>query len=353
LGKDGKHAQEMLLLIVKVEKLETRLAEGWYTLADQYRAQGNKDQARLGFVKCLEYSPETAFHDRSRYWLAVDEIDKKNFPQAKVMLEQILLSENRAPDWPSQEKAQYKLGWLYLQIGDFAKARPTLDEAISRYPQNPNVILAREQLGECHRRLADSAFAKAEENTKAALEARNSARRESLFAYVRQQEDLRKEHLRDAIKSYQILVDELELRGQERKLNSVEHILLRRGWYGIAECCFDRREFSEGMANFQKVQRTYPSSLEGFYSCLRICNLAEECIKKKHADAARFGDIAREALRGLQEELRKMPADHELFRSPGVSSREQWQQWAEKSQNNLGLAPRPDRPGPLAPPGLK
>ena len=48
---------------------------------------------------------------------------------------------------------------------------------------------------------------------------------------------------------------------------------------------------------------------------------------------------AKESLRMLTEDLKSITADHEIFRTPGVSSRAEWLKWCEDTRKQME-APR-------------
>lgn len=344
-AKDTKLAQEVLRQYVLLDTNESRLAEGWYLLGDIYRAQANQEDAHQAYVQCLQY-PNSAFAFRAKYYLAVEEIDKKNYKQAQGILEEILLPGAPSIDRPSQEKSLYKLASLLVQTKEYAKAMVYLKDCLRLYPDNPNVILAREQLGECYRRLAEKE-AQLENDVRGQRPGDISPeRRQQLDEQARHHRRTKFEWLANAIKTYQALAEDLEARGKTQPLSKVEQLLLRRAWFGLGECHLDSEEYHEGLRIFRRLQQQQPRTLEGFYASLRICNLAE-VFKEPEAQAKQFQEMARQSLRLLIEELKSMPEDHELFRMPGVSTRERWQRWTDSMQNKLNAPTKvlsPDLP---------
>lgn len=333
-AKETKPAQEILRQYVLLDTNETRLAEGWYLLGDIYRGQANQQDAHKAYVQCLQY-PNTPFAFRAKYYLAVEEIDKKNYKQAQGILEEILLPGATSIDRPSQEKSLYKLASLLVQTKDYAKAMVYLKDCLRLYPDNPNVVLAREQLGECYRRLAEKeAQLEADVRSGQRPGEITPERRQQLDEQARHHRRTKFEWLANAIKTYQALAEDLEARGKIQPLSKVEQILLRRAWFGLGECHFDSEEYHEGLRIFRRLQQQQPRTLEGFYASLRICNLAE-VFKEPEAQAKQFQEMAKESLRMLVEELKGMPEDHELFRTPGVSTRERWQRWTDSMQSKL------------------
>src|SRR5262249_59778003 len=82
-AQDTAKAIGALEQFVRRETKESRLAEGWFALAEAYDKQTKPDQAYNAYYKCIEY-PSSPLAYRSRYQIALREIEKKNFDQARA-----------------------------------------------------------------------------------------------------------------------------------------------------------------------------------------------------------------------------------------------------------------------------
>ena len=127
---------------VKIEKNEQKLAEGWCILGDLYRAQGQKENARIAYYKCVECNPETPFACKARFFLASEKIEMKNFKEAYLILRD---NVDKVGDvdrfW--QEKSQFKLATLLMQMKEYEEARIQLSECLRLYVGNANALPAR------------------------------------------------------------------------------------------------------------------------------------------------------------------------------------------------------------------
>jgi tetratricopeptide (TPR) repeat protein len=342
-AKEPALAQKILHQYVQVETNEALLAEGWHTLGDLYRAQGQKEVARKAYLKCLEY-PNTAFAYRSRYFLAVEEIDKKNYEKARDILMQNLEGSSPDIDRAWQEKSLYKMASLLMKMKDYGKAHTLLKECLGLYPENPNVLLAREQLGECYRRLAANERVKEDDLQILLKPGLSPERRFSVEESVRQQRQTRMATLTAAVTTYQKLGDEIVALARSRPLTVLEQTLLRRAWLGIGECQLDNEEYDGALSTFEKLQVEHRRTLEGFYASLFICHVADRLqaqpLPKQKVDAVR--DSAKKSVRLLFDEATALPVDHEIFRTPGVPPREWWLRQAESEQRKLMTPPRSD-----------
>jgi tetratricopeptide (TPR) repeat protein len=350
-AKEMQRAQDLLQQYVKLELDDEHKGEAWFTLGDLYRSLDSKvsDRAHRAFIKGLEYE-KSSFANKTRYWLAVEQIDKKNYDRAKDILDDIFLPKNNADlDRACHEKALYQLGALLIKMKNYGEARISLTQFIRIYGENPNVILARLELGECYSSLAKKEF-EHERHTDDLLQRADEADRPGLDRKKRHHHNLGVEHLGEAIKTYQGLAEDLRARAIDRAgpLSLNELIVLRRAYFGLGQCHFDRNEYEEGLRVFQKLQEEYRQTLESLYAGLRICNLAE-VFREPRERARRYQESAAKSLHLIKDDLQAMNSEHEVFKMPGVSSRENWLDWADKMEKKLAAPAKQVSPSGLFP----
>ncbi len=330
-AKETALAQKILVQHVAIEPNELRISEGWCILGDLYRGQGQNDAARRSYVKCLEY-PNTPFACKARFLLAIEEIDKKNFTQAyKILKENVDATGDVDRVW--QEKSQFKLAALLMQMKKYDEAQIHLTECLTVFRGNADALKAREQLGECYRKLAEKEELKEKEIAALIQRELDAVRRMQLEATQLAFRTRRFDLLRDARKTYESLKDELTGRPRDTPLSKLEEILLRRAWFGIGEAHLDGEEFFEAKDTFRELQVAHRKTLEGFYASLRIFRISEVIANPGQAKAVR--EEAKESVRLLIEDLKALPPDHEIFRTPGVMSRADWLAWTETMQQKL------------------
>ncbi len=138
-AKDTALTLKILKEHVKIEKNELRLSESWSIAGDLYRIQGNKGDAREAYHKVLECNPETPFACKARYFLASEKIEAKNFKEAYLILkDNVDMVGNVDRSW--QEKSQFKLASLLMQMEKYEEARIQLIECL-RFFDNANALL--------------------------------------------------------------------------------------------------------------------------------------------------------------------------------------------------------------------
>jgi hypothetical protein len=345
-AKEIKRAQELLNQFVKTEQDEARLAEAWYTLGDLYRAQGMTSFAREAYLKCMEF-PNTRFAYRSRYFLAIEEIDKKNLVLAREIIRQNL--ENPPPDieraW--QEKSLFKMASLLMEMKNYGEAHIRLKDCLRLFQENQNALLARELLGQCYLRMAEKEWLKERE-----LDEEMARRKpgmpesdlQSLQESIRHQKNTRINILKQANQTYQQLADELEALAHKKQPSKLEQTLFRRAWLGIGECYLDNEEYLEALRIFNEVQAKHRRTLEGFYASTFIyfvaCRMQYQARAKSQMDQVR--ETAKESVRMLLEDLRALPNEDEIFQGKGARTREAWLSIARASQSQLMAPPKSD-----------
>jgi hypothetical protein len=344
LAKDNALALKVLHQHVLLEKNEARLAESWNHLGDLYRMQGQPAQAHTAYFKCIEY-PSTSFAYRARYSLAVEAIDKKEFENARAILNQNLVGDQTDIDRPARERSLYKMAWLLMQMKNYSEARAYLKNALAEYPENAGALSSREQLGECYRQLAKVELAKQvqwEEKIK------KTAAPDLRSAFEERYRGLRQDRLKlldEAIQTYQGLADYLLRRSKERPLDANEQILERRALFGIGDCHVDTENFAEALRVFQNLQAQHRRTIEGLYACERLCLLAQVIRSSANlAEPARAQAL--QSIRLLMEDLNNMKEDHEAFRLRGSPTRNQWIAWAEATRTMFMAPPKAEGPLP-------
>jgi tetratricopeptide (TPR) repeat protein len=312
-AKDFSRAGDVLKKFVDLEKNQDRLAEGWLALAEAFVELGGKDKAREAYYKCIEF-PLTPFAARARYQLALEEIDKKNYEQARAILMQNLESKEPVQDRPAHEKSIYKIADLFCLLKDFDKAVFYYKKATEQYQRNSGALAARDQLGECYCKLA-----------KQALEKMNSANNEEKKTYY---EKARQDWLDQAAKVCDDLADELEHKARQSPLSQAELNLLRKALFGAAEVKFDMNEFTEALRRYQGVQDKYRKQVEGLIAGQRIWRFVGVMIDTPEQRLkARTATL--EALKKVRADLDAMPEGSDAFSGgEGVWTKRRWEEWA-------------------------
>jgi hypothetical protein len=344
-AQDTAKAIGVLEQFVRRETKESRLAEGWFTLAEAYDKQTRPDQAYNAYYKCIEY-PSSPLAYRSRYQIALREIEKKNFDQARAILQQIL-SGTAQVERDTKEKALYKMAGLLLQMQILDQAAWYLKEATRQYPGNPSVLAARDQLGNCYRKLAEQAERKLEEMERATPGGNlTEERRNALEEKRRHYRQTRRQWLEQALQSYQELKDELEETARQRPLNPTETGYMRKALFLLADLRFDLNQFPEALERYQQLQARYRGQVEGLVACYKIWGCVGTMVQTPEARRLAV-EAAKKAVNEALADLERLPADHPGFSGgPDIWTKALWESELRRIQQELQRLNTAARPGP-------
>jgi RNA polymerase sigma factor (sigma-70 family) len=325
-AKDFSRAGDLLKKFIDLEENQDRLAGGWLALAETFVALGDRDKAREAYHKCIEF-PLTPFAARARYQLALGEMDKKNYEQARAMLMQNLEAKGLVQDRSAHEESIYKIADLFYLLEDFDKAVFYYKKAIEQYPRNSGALAARDQLGECYCKLA-----------KQALEKMNNPKNDEKKTY---HEKTRQHWLSQASAVCDGIADEREHKAWHSPLSQPEINLLRKALFGAAEVKFDTNEVAEAMRRYQSIQDKHRKQVEGLIAGQRIWRCMGAIVdtprQRQEARAA-----TREAIQKIKVDLDNMPEEHDAFRGgDGVWTKRRWEEWAAWVNGELARSDSP------------
>ncbi len=254
-AQDFARAGAVLGKFVSLEKNETRLAEGYLALAEVFARLGNKTSAREFYYKCIQF-PGTPFESRARYQLALEEIDKKNYEEAKGILKQNVVRQVPVLDRKAHEQSIYKLAELNYLMHDFVTAAIYFKQAIEQYPNHADLCDARALFADCYCKLAEL-------SQKKFLDAKDDGTK------AHHQND-RQSWLAQAAGVYDALADELEHKARQTPLVPKELGLLREALFTAAELKFNMNEFPEALRRYEVIQDKYRKKAEGLIACQKI-----------------------------------------------------------------------------------
>jgi tetratricopeptide (TPR) repeat protein len=329
---DTARAAVVLTQLDRLDQGDARLAEGWFLLAEAYRAAEQPDKARPAYLRSMQYAA-TPFAARARYQLALEAADRKDWKAAEDILQPNLAA--LAGDREAHEKSLYQMAWVQLQKQDFGRASFFLKQATGRYPNNPRALLVRGELAECYRRLADQAY-RTEQEQRQTFGPDLSEEKQDV---LRHHQETRRKWLREAAAVYQALADEVRERKRQRKLTDLEDVLARRATLGLAECHHDLGEFREALRLYLGLVRGHRAKIETLIACERLIQLQDLAQKTDLLpdDGRReLAEAVREALPQAQADLAGMNKDSHDFRGDNVWSWQRWQQWLTVEQKRLG-----------------
>lgn len=135
----------------------------------------------------------------------------------------------------------------------FDEASQRLNEAVARYPETEQAVLARYQLAECNRCLARNKF-----------RLRNA---HPISTAQKQLETEAKNFLVSALADLEIVQAQLNQRADTRELSQTERKLLRNCYFLSADCLFDLERYDDAIQAYADAAGRYqaePAAIEAF-----------------------------------------------------------------------------------------
>ena len=108
--------------------------------------------------------------------------------------------------------------------------------------------------------------------------------------------------------------------------------------FGLGECYLDNQQFDEAKMIFMGLQRNNRGTLESFVASYTVCQLVE-AIREPPSKALEIRETAKESLRMVLEDLKKISPDNDMFRLPGLRPYDWWNQWAQDRLRILSAPP--------------
>jgi tetratricopeptide (TPR) repeat protein len=313
-GRDQAHAIQVLDRFVRLPIAPERLGQAWFVLGEAHRALRNPLAAESAFQKCIEYRGPYGF--RARYELAVAKIEQKQFDDAEdILLQNLRVMAQAGPDPEAHEKSLVTLASLLYQRHNYNDALRRLQEALDRYPANPNAVRLRLQLALCCRELA------AQDREQSA--AGNFTTEEERRHHRMQQQNL----LKMAADHYQKLINDLESQqAVTQKLTPEQEAILGEVRFAAADCRFDLGEYSQALYDYTILAKRYENTVEGLIALKHVCQCHMVMFQPDKA-------------RAVMEQIKNALPRTNFDASADNRTRTWWENWLA-DQSKLRDAPR-------------
>jgi len=151
-AQDHAQAVNLLTRFLLAAPNSEKSGEAWYRMGESLAALKRNADSLAAYKECIKFL--TPFSYRARYQIGADAMLKGNLDQAAETLEHNLQVLRLSPDPEAQEMSLYALGSLYFQRRDWKMVMRRLEEALERYPKNPQNLKARLWLADAYRQLA-------------------------------------------------------------------------------------------------------------------------------------------------------------------------------------------------------
>lgn len=273
---DQESAMRIFQLYASERADDPRQPEARFRLAQSYQARGDLENA-AAIYRDLTRSrgPDGAgpFADLSAVPLArcmLLDASPDNDAEAEQILRQVTAGATGGPNTPSFREAVLELANHFYRRNDFDQAIERFDEAVRRYPTDPQAVGARFKL-------ADSMRLSVIEIDKALQTALPPVERIRL-------ERTKEDRLRRAMDLFESVRRELDAK-DDRRRTGAEETFLRNSYFYLGECAFRLRDYEAAIQYYNQSKDRYaqdPASLVAMTQVVS-CHLRQNDLKRARA----------------------------------------------------------------------
>lgn len=279
---------------------ERRNAQALLRLGQTYLALGDIAESIAALDECIEFHPRDSATYQARIDCAKANWFQGNTETAEQLLRDNLTGSTLKPNSQEWKDSLFALGLLLHEKGEHEQAIATLEEAVERYPQDPQTLLAQYVTGESYRRWADQL-----------LERMRQARTSSERDKYRQ---MAEERLNEALRYFDVVQRNITLRSHGIHSNALMGAMLRNCYMLEGTVLFDLGRYEEAIKAYSNVSSLYPDDPFVLETFVQIAN----CWRRLDRP-----DKAHGAIEQAQIALGQLPGDAD-FTTTTSFNREEW-----------------------------
>ncbi|MCA9259839.1 MAG: tetratricopeptide repeat protein, partial [Planctomycetales bacterium] len=275
-------------------------AQALLRLGQCHLARRSFDDAVLALEECMDAYPDDAVVYRARLECARAEQMRNHFARAEELLRLNLMGDALTPDSVDWRDSKFDIGRLYYETGRYEDAIAHLQEAVARYPQADEAVVARYTVARANHAAAD-------EPAKNLAEAKTENERQK-------NRTLMNDYLNAALDAYLTVQRTITLSGQGES-SPLHRGLLRNCYMMQGAVLYELHRYEEAQKAFANVSNLYqndPFVLESYVQMANCWRRLNQPIK------------ARGTIRLARSALENMPPNAD-FRSATNFTRQQWQ----------------------------
>ncbi len=297
-------------------EVRQRQAPAMVGLAEALLALDRLDEAIATLRQCVAMYPRDIAVFRARILAAQALADKGQPAEAQRLLEENLESPALTPASVEWRDSLFALGRLLYWQQQFEEAAKRLDEAVRRYPDTPEALVARYLLAECSRQAARAESQRLEsERVESVRVARYQKLRELLAA---------------AAEQFRQAQEALVRQQDQRSLSPLEKAALRNAVFASGDVLYALGRYDEAVRAYRQAIQRYQHSPEVLEAYLQTARALRQLNQP---------DEARAALEQARSVLGRLKADAAFAQTTNYTA-QQWQELLDE----LTAAASPQRP---------
>ncbi len=298
-GQNFSRTVRLLNEYLKYEP-ELRNAQALLRLGQAHLALGHVPQSIAAFEECIEFHPLDGATCQARIDCAKAYWQQGDTARAEQLLRFNIAGSTLNPASPEWKDSLFELGMLLHDENKHEEAIGTLEDAVERYPQDPQRLLAQYLIGESYRRWAKDLLADAKKST-------------TPSAHERTVEEATK-RLNIALSRFDEVQRSITLKTHDIHTDPLMGTMLRNCYMLEGAVLFDLGRYKEAIEAYSNVSSLYPDEPFVLETFVQIANCWRRLDKN---------DNARGAVQQAQIALDRLPKDSD-FASTTVLNREEW-----------------------------
>lgn len=279
---------------------ELRNAEALLRLGQAQLALGDYPQCIATFEECIEFHPLDGSTYQARIDCAKAYWHQGDTKRAETLLRDNIVGSALKPTSPEWKDSLFELGMLLHETGKYEEAIGTLEEAVERYPQDRQRLVAQYEIGESYRRWAKIELDGAEQ-------ARTASEQEK-------RKQLATDRLNTALKHFEEVQVSITFKTHDIRRDPLLGTMLRNCYMLEGTVLFDLQRYKEAIEAFSNVASLYPDDPFVLETFVQIANCWRRLDRL---------DNARGAVQQAQIALEGLPADAD-FKGTTALNRDEW-----------------------------
>jgi len=267
-GHDYRNAVRVLRQYLKIET-RRRHPQALVYLGEALLALERIDDALTALQECIEFHPRDAAAFRARLLASEGCLEKGKPDRAEALLLENLQGEYLTPASREWADSLFALGMLLHQQGRYDDATVRLEEAVERYPSDPQAIRTRYLLADAFRRRAD--MRRDQLDADLTLSQRGSVARQIEQDYTQ------------SLGHYRHVQESLRRQQEAGPLQPLPRALLRNTYFAIGGLLFDLGDYEAAVRAYTAATNRYQDQPEVLEAYVRIAAAYRRLGKQREA----------------------------------------------------------------------
>jgi tetratricopeptide (TPR) repeat protein len=279
---------------------ELRNAQALLRLGQCHLALNHVPQSISAFEECMEFHPQDGATFQARIDLAKAYWQRGDTAHAEQLLRYNITGSTLKPASPEWRDSLFQLGTLLHEQNKYEEAIDTLENAIERYPDDPQRLVAQYMIGESYRRWAQDSFA----------DARAVSNANDRDKYIREAT----KRLNTAFGHFEEVQRAITLKAHDIHSDALMGSMLRNCYMLQGSVLFDLGKYKESIEAYSNVSSLYPDEPFVLETFVQIANCWRRLDKHENA---------RGAVKQAQIVLDRFPSNSD-FASTTILNRDEW-----------------------------